>query len=248
MKVCVIVLSALCLLLTVALYARQSSATTQAAASLKVSESLSNQIAEVRLRLALTDSAARLTQSNLHALLDRRVGDLTLTSNRLAQTTRLLSSVPAQAREAPAETQPKAANLAALEAEREELRGKLTVIPALRKELEGTKEQLSSLAGQRDWLIQELSRTRLSEADLTLKLANGEFLRSQLAKAEEAAQVRERIARARLSRPFEAGAGLLLQSTGPVSSASAPREEPASKRRTPPETSPAQFHPLPGLR
>jgi hypothetical protein len=231
MKVAVAVLGALCLLLALALYWRHSRATTQSAASLAYIQSLSNQVAEIRARLAEADRTA-MAQSNLHAL-DQRIGELASSSQQLLQATRLLSSVPGESGKTP---------------DSEEIKAKLASIPVLQKELTESKELLSAMSAQRDWLIQELHRTRLGETDLRQKLANPAFLTNQLARVQEDARVREHIDRVRPRSALEAGADRLLLSTSAVTSATALGAGQPAKRPSPSEAPPAQSHPLPPLR
>src|ERR1041384_4023764 len=142
LKTAVIILSVICVGLAVGFYKIRNSASEQAEAAVKVRGSLSNEVAVLRTKLALEHSTSALAQSNLQSLLDRRVGELVVMSNRLHQTTLLLSNAQHETRMAQAELQTKVAEVATLDAQRDELNQRLKTLAALQQEYADTKERL----------------------------------------------------------------------------------------------------------
>ena len=117
MKVPIIILGLVSAGLAYGLYQRNSSAGMEAEQAVKQFETMSNQVAEVRTKLALEQGTSIQTLSNAQYAVTRRTSDLLQLSNRLVQTTLLLKASQADAREAHASLQSKAAQIAVLESQ-----------------------------------------------------------------------------------------------------------------------------------
>ena len=109
MKVPIIILGLVSAGLAYGLYQRNSSAGMEAEQAVKQFETMSNQVAEVRTKLALEQGTSIQTLSNAQYAVTRRTSDLLQLSNRLVQTTLLVKASQAEAREAHASLQSKAA-------------------------------------------------------------------------------------------------------------------------------------------
>jgi|SRR6185369_4486058 chromosome segregation ATPase len=197
LKTAVIILSVIGVGLAVGLYKTRNSASDQAEAALKVHGSLSNEVAALRTKLALEHSTGALSQSNLQSVLDRRVGELGVMSNRFHQTTLLLSNAQHESRMAQAELQTKVAEAGALEAQRDELSQRLKSLAALQQEYVETKERLRQTLFERAAMEEALGRERVERADLSRKLEDPAFLRLQVKKAEDQAALDKRVAAAK---------------------------------------------------
>lgn len=195
-KVVAVVLAILCVALAYGLYKRNSSAKKEAEATAKQLQSFTNQVAELQTKLALEHGTTTVAQSNQQYLLDHRTAELVNTSNRLVQTSLLLSHAQREAQDAQTDLQTKAAAIATLEAQREDLNHRLEVVPALQNELASLKEKLTTAQSECSELAQSLGRERVEKADLERKLDDPAFLRLQTRRAEENLDLRKRMASA----------------------------------------------------
>jgi len=223
MNVPVIILSLVSAGLAYGLYQRNSSASTEAEQAVKQFESMSNQVAEVRTKLALEQGTSLQTLSNAQYAVTRRTSDLLQLSNRLVQTTLLLKASQADAREAHASLQSKAAQIAVLESQQGDVQRQLEVIPGLRRQLTEAKEQTSPVAAERETLAQENRRLSLELADTSRKLNDPAFLKLQLDRAEQDMETRMRLAKAGSSATVDKKARLELQPDGTVRAVAAPK-------------------------
>ena len=223
MKVPIIILSLVSAGLAYGLYQRNSSASTEAEQSVKQFETMSNQVAEVRTKLALEQGTSIQSLSNVQYAVTRRTSDLLQLSNRLVQTTLLLKASQAEAREAHASLQSKAAQIAVLESQQADVQRQLQVVPDLRRQLAEAKEQSSPIAAERDSLAQENRRLSLELADNFRKLNDPAFLQLQLNRAEQDMETRLRLAKAGTSATVDKKARLELQPDGTVRAIVAPK-------------------------
>src|SRR6185436_20548235 len=127
------------------LYKRNASAGDQAEADAKSITTLSNQVSELRTKMALEQSDVGVAQSNHLAALNRRTADLLNVSNLLVQTRQRLEDKQQEATSAHGEVSSKAAAVALLEAQRDELQRQALVIPALQSEVIELKEKLNRM-------------------------------------------------------------------------------------------------------
>lgn len=216
MKAVVIILGLACGGLAFGYYKRHTGATHDAEATLQQHQTLSNQVAELRTKLALEQGTAIQSQSNLNSLLDRRVAQLTATSNRLVQVGLLLTAAQTEKASAQTDLQSKAAQLAVVEAERDELKRQAAVIPALEKEIAMVKQKVTRTTGDLEFLFLENRRLQVEKNDLAGKLADVGFLRVQLARAEENAGLQRRLVKAGENAPVNKKAPLELRPDGTV--------------------------------
>lgn len=175
--------------LAFALYKRNSSAAAQSATDAKTMGSLSNQVIELRTKLALEHSNLEVARSNHHAVLDRRTAELMTTSNRFVQTILLLARAREETHVAQAQIPAKAAALATLEAQHDELQRRAGMIPGLQLEVAEMKEKLQQAQFAHVALQESLSLIRTEKANLERKLEDPAFLRLQARRADEAAAV-----------------------------------------------------------
>ena len=110
----------------------------------------------------------------------------------------------------------KAARIAVLEGERDELVRRLAAIPGLEKQVADLKAKVSGVTTDRDFLFSEVRRLELEKADLDRKLDDANFLRVQLAKVEEDAELKRRLIKAGTSASVSSKARLELQADGTV--------------------------------
>jgi hypothetical protein len=110
----------------------------------------------------------------------------------------------------------KAAQIAVLEGERDALARRLPVIPLLERQVTELKVRLDAVSADYGHLDSEVRRLELEKADLDRKLADTGFLRTQLAKAEEDAELRRRLIKAGTSASVSSKARLELQDDGTV--------------------------------
>jgi hypothetical protein len=216
MKALLIILGLACLGLGYGLYQLKSSASKAAETHDTQFQAMSNQVAELRTRLALEQATGAQAQSNLQSVIDRRTGDVMNTSNRMVQLNLLYRSVQADARSAQADVQLHVANLTVVEAERDELTRRLAQMVALEKKVSEAKEKLADITGERNLLLQQINRLEMDRADLVRKLEDVGFLRTQLARAEEDAALLRRMAKAGRGAPVDRKARLELQEDGTV--------------------------------
>jgi len=128
MKPFTIILVVLCAVLGFGWYKSGSGASQQADATAKQYETLSNQVAELRTKLALEQGTALQVQSNLQFIAQQRTGQLLNTSNHLIQTHLLLKTAQAGALHAQTDLQSKAAQIAVLENQCDELKQRAQTI------------------------------------------------------------------------------------------------------------------------
>jgi chromosome segregation ATPase len=216
MKALLIILGLACLGLGYGLYQLNSSASKAAETHDTQFQAMSNQVAELRTRLALEQATGAQAQSNLQSVIDRRTGEVVNTSNRLVQLNLLYRTAQSEARSAQGDVQLGVANLTVVEAERDELTRRLAQMAALEKKLSETKDKLADVTGERNLLLQQINRLEMDRADLTRKLDDIGFLRTQLARAEEDAAVMRRMVKAGHGAPVDRKARLELQEDGTV--------------------------------
>ena len=223
MKVPIILLGLVSAGLAYGLYQRNSSAGMEAGQAVKQFETMSNQVAEVRTRLALEQGTSLQSLSNAQHAVTRRTSDLLQLSNRLVQTTLLLKASQTEAREAHTSLQSKAAQIAVLESQQGDVQRQLQVIPDLRRQLAEAKEQSSPIAAERDSLAQENRRLSLELADNFRKLNDPAFLKLQLDRAQQDMETRIRLAKAGSSVTVDKKSRLELQPDGTVRAVVAPK-------------------------
>ena len=146
----------------------------------------------------------------------RRAHAPSLASNRLVQANLLLKAAQSQGATAQADLQSKAAELALLENEREDLKRRLTVLPTLEKQTAEAKQKLAGATTDREFLSLEVRRLQVEKADLMRKLDDVSFLRMQLTRAEEDAELQRRLVKAGRSAPVDRKARLELLQDGTV--------------------------------
>jgi len=223
MKAPVIILGLICAALAFGLYKRNSSASTEAEQALKQYETMSNQVAELRTKLALEQGTTAQHSSNANYIVTKRTSDLLQLSNRLVQTALLLKSAETSAREANVSLQTKAAQIALLESERTELQRKLEIIPELRRQVAEASTKATPIATERDALTQENRRLVLEVADYFRKLNDPSFLKLQLERAEQDMETRVRLAKAGAGVTVDKKSRLELQPDGTVRAIVAPK-------------------------
>jgi len=216
MKTVAILLGVICAALAYGLYKRGASADTDAAAAVKLQDTLTNQVRQLETKLMLEQGTSGQTVSNLQYHLSRRDASLTYTSNRLVQANLLISAAQTEARAVQPELASKAAQVAVLEGERDALARRLAVIPSLERLVTELKVRLDAVSADYGHLDSEVRRLELEKADLDRKLADTGFLRTQLAKAEEDAELRRRLIKAGTSASVSSKARLELQDDGTV--------------------------------
>lgn len=222
-KILAIVLALFVAGLAFALYKRNATANEQVEADAKTCNSLSNQVTELRTKLALAHSNLELAQSNHLALLSRRTAELNLTSNRLVQTGLLLDRAREETRIAQADIPSQAVTVANLKAERDELQRQAAQIPGLRNEIAEFKVQVHQGRFAVAALEETLGGVRAGKAELERKLEDPAFLHTQARRAEEAAALRQRIAAGQSIRVTDRRVRLELQPDGTVRPAHAAR-------------------------
>lgn len=223
MKAPVIILGLICAALAFGLYKRNSSAGAEAEQALKQYETMSNQVSELRTKLALEQGTAAQHSSNANYAVTKRTSDLLQLSNRLVQTALLLKAAETSAREANANLQSKAAQIALLESERTELQHQLETIPELRRQVTEASGKSTPIATERDALAQENRRLVLEVADYFRKLNDPSFLKLQLERAEQDMETRVRLAKAGASVTIDKKSRLELQPDGTVRAVVAPK-------------------------
>jgi chromosome segregation ATPase len=216
MKALIVILGLICAALAYGLYQRGANVDAEAAATFKLLEAQTNQIRQVETKLALEQGTSSQSISNLQYHLSKRDASLNYTSNRLVQANLLVSTAQSETRTIQPELASKAAQIAVLEGEREALARRLTVIPSLEKQLADLKIRFDGVSTDHDFLDSEVRRLEVEKADLERKLTDTSFLRTQLAKAEEDAELRRRLVKAGTSASVSSKARLELQADGTV--------------------------------
>ena len=216
MKIVAVILALIAGLTGYALYNSKGAAAQHAEADAKSMASLSNQVNEIRTRLALEQGMQGITQSNHQFVLSRRTAELIGTSNRLVQTALLLSNVQHEAHLAQSQLPPQAAAIATLEAHRDQLLRELTVVLGLQREISDLKERNQQALFAQAAQQEILSRLRTEKAGLERLLEDPAFLRLQASRSEDAIELRQRAAASRRTRSTDPRVRLDLQPDGTV--------------------------------
>lgn len=207
-------------------YKRNTSAATQSEADARTIGSLSNQVTELRTKLALEHSNLEVARSNQQAHLGRRTAELITASNRLVQTSLLLAHAREETQAAQAQLPAKAAAFATLEAQQDELQRQAALIPGLQRGITVMKDQLQQSQFAQAALEESLGRARASQADLERKFEDPAFLRLQARRADEAAEMRQRTAAGQRVRVSDPRVRLDLQPDGTIRPAVTARTTP----------------------
>ena len=221
MKIVAVILALVAGLTGYALYNSKGAATQQAEADAKSIATLSNQVNELRTKLALETGMQGIVQSNHQFALTRRTAELIGTSNRLVQTALLLSNAQYEAHLAQGQLPPQAAAIATLEAHRDQLLRELTVIPGLQREIADLKDRNQQALFAQAAQQEVLSRIRTEKAGLERLLEDPAFLRLQANRSEDAIELRQRAAANRRTRSTDPRVRLDLQPDGTVRPATA---------------------------
>lgn len=208
-------------------YKSKEAAAHQADTDAKTIATLSNQVSEVRTRLAMETGMQGIAQSNLHFTVTKRTGELAVTSNRLFQTALLLSNAQHETHTAQAQLPANATTIARLEAHRDQLLRDLEVIPGLQREIGELKQRVQAAQLASASVQETMSRLRTEKANLERLLEDPAFLRVQAARAEDAAQVRQRTASRQPVRASDNRVRLELQPDGSVRPATSEMPAPA---------------------
>jgi chromosome segregation ATPase len=214
-RTAIIVLGLVCAGVVFALYKRHASASAASATAAKEQASLSNQVAELRTKLALESATLAQVKSNFEHTIEQRTTDLLLFSNRLVHAHLLVQTAQEEARAGQTDLQRGAAAIALLEAQRDELSRQARRVPALEAERADVQKRYDSLDTERDHLARDLQMARLELAEISLKLDDPAFLRIQAEKAEDAAVLRKRMATHPVN-PSDRRLRLELQADGSV--------------------------------
>ena len=199
MKSAVIFLAVLCGLLGFVIYKRGDSANKQIEALTKDQQTLSNQVMEAKTRLAMSEGTASTTKSNLQFIADKRTSDLNIVSNRLVQTHLLYQDAQKHGQATDEQLQSRAARVAVLETEIESLRRAAAAAandPSVR-EADALRKQLAAVSRERDALKTQVGTLQVQHSDLESRLFDVEFLNRQIKDAEQAADIRRRMASSR---------------------------------------------------
>jgi hypothetical protein len=179
MKTPVVLLSIVCVALAAALFLRHNKAQRALDSAAKQSETSSNEVSQLRTKLALAEGMAAQTQTNLQGLLDKRTAELINASNIVVQTRAMLASAQEETAKAQSELQTRAERIGALEAQRDDLVRRGEDLPRLEKQLAETRKSLVFALGDRDTAVKESQGLQLENADLQRKLTDLQFLRWQ---------------------------------------------------------------------
>ncbi len=197
-------------------YKSKEAAAQQSDADAKTIATLSNQVSEVRTRLAMETGMHGIGQSNLQFQVTKRTGELAVTSNRLFQTALVLSNAQHQAHAAESQLPGRVATIATLEAHRDQLMRELEVIPGLQREIAELKQRNQTAQIAAAGVQETLSRLRTEKANLERLLDDPAFLRVQAARAEDAASSRQRLAAKQGLKASDPRVRLELQADGSV--------------------------------
>lgn len=215
-KVIAIILALVAAGLGYALYQKGAHSGAQADADAKTIGSLSNQVSELRTKLALERSNLEVAQSNHQALIHRRIAELNVTSNRLVQTTLLLDRAREETHMAQSQLPAQAAAIATLEARRDELQREVALIPGLQREVAEWKGKFQQAQFSQAALQETLGRALTEKAGLERKLEDPAFLRLQARRADEAIELRQRAAANQRINPKDPRIRLDLQPDGSI--------------------------------
>lgn len=202
--------------LAFALYKRNASAGEQAETDAKAMLSLSNQLSEARSKLAAEQGGFTLSQNNQVAALTRRTAEFFNVSNLLVQARQRWEDKQQEANAAHAEVSSKAAAIALLDAQQDELQRRVAAIPGLQSELAEVKEKLNRMYSAQASIYDQLGRARLEASDLERKLADPLFLRLQERRLLETAEVRQKAAAKERIDTSDPRVSLELQPDGSV--------------------------------
>ena len=226
-KVIAIILLLVVAALGFALYKRGAGADAQADADAKTIVTFSNQVAEFRTKLVLEHSNVEVARSNHLALLQRGTAELNVSSNRLVQTALALDIARDEKRAAQTELPAKAAAIATLEAQRDELQRQVAQIPALQREVTEWKEKFQQTQFAQAKLQETLGRVQTEKAALERNMEDSAFLRLQAKRADEASEMRQRSAANQRINPSDPRVRLDLQPDGSVRPALTATKTPA---------------------
>lgn len=215
-KIIAIILALVAAGLSYALYQRGARSGTQADADAKTIGSLSNQVGELRTKLALEHSNLGVAQSNHQALIHRRTAELNVTSNRLVQTTLLLDRAREETHLAQSQLPTQAAAIATLEARRDECQREVAQIPGLQREAAEWKGKFQQAQFSQAALQETLGRALTDKAGLERKLEDPAFLRLHARRADEVIELRQRAAANQRIKPSDPRVRLDLQPDGTV--------------------------------
>ena len=151
-------------------------------------------VVEYSTRLATETNKALVVQSNLQALLDRRMAELASTSNRLVQTRQQLERTEADLYTIRNELAAKITALGAAEAQRDEFQRQAAAVPHLERETAMAKEKFNKGLLDLATMQETLGLVRAEKADLERKMQDPLFLRRQATRVEQAALQRQRTA------------------------------------------------------
>lgn len=197
-------------------YKSKESAAQQSDTDAKTIATLSNQVTEVRTRLAMETGMHGIALSNVQYVVNRRTADLSTVSNRQFQTALLLSNAQYEAHNAQSQLPVKAASIAGLEAHRDQLLRELEVIPTLQREITDLKRRLQDSTFAQAANQETISRLRTEKANLEKLLDDPSFLRLQASRSEDAAEMRQRAASKQAVRAADSRVRLELQPDGSV--------------------------------
>jgi chromosome segregation ATPase len=228
MKTPVVILSVICVALAAALFLRNRSANSAQAAATKTQQSLSDEIAQFRVKLIQAQVQGIQIRTNLQAALDRRTAELINASNRVVQLKAIWATTQEEVAQAQRDLAAQSERITAVETQRDGLNRKLDIVPGLEKQLAETKGNLGFLLSDREALEKERQRLQLQNAELQRQLGDPDFLRAQTARVEEEIQARRRLASAKPGGSPDLRRPLVLQGDGSVRLA-APSDAPASK-------------------
>jgi predicted RNase H-like nuclease (RuvC/YqgF family) len=194
MKQFLVILSIVCLGLGVGLVLRHTRAQEQLASARAQALSVSNQLAEVHVRLTEQEKLASYLQSNL----TEKATQLAVATNTLTQVSASLATTQNDMKAAQAELQAKVARVAELEAQNDEATRKLSElagsINTLEAQIVETRRKLDASEGDRIYLTKETSRLQADKAELLRQFNDLAVLRAQVALLKEEAVINERLA------------------------------------------------------
>ena len=215
-KILIIILLVLLAGVIFAFYKRHTKANALAETDAKTIAMFSNQVAEIRTKVALEQSDYHLAQSNHQALLAHRTAELTVTSNRLVQTSLMLSNAQHELRSTQDNLGARIATVATLEARHDELARQAIMIPGLQRDIAELNEKLVQAQFAYVALEESFGRVRVEKADLERQLNDPAFLRLQMQKAEENAAVQKQMAAGGRIDASDPRVRLVLQPDGTV--------------------------------
>jgi len=211
MKPLVIILGLICAALAFAYYKSHTGATEELEQATQGFATQSNKVMELTTRLNLTNGTNEIARTNLMHVLDRRTLEVLNLSNRLVQTRLLLKQTQADAQEAQAAFQAKASQIGTAEAQRDELSRQLEMLAPVQKQLADANRKLSEVLTDRELWAQEAQRLQVEKGEMQAKLENPSFLRVQLAKVQDEAEMKRRYSQGRIPDAHDRRVQLQLQ-------------------------------------